>query len=71
MSRHMQLAAVLYPMVNAVLFGLGAVVVLTMFVSQAALLLPIVIAASFIVAVPIAWLIAPRMSLKLSRAHQR
>lgn len=66
MSKQLIIAAVIYPMVNAVLFGAGAVAVLSLFAAKAALLLPIVIAASFLVALPIAWFIAPKLSLSLS-----
>jgi hypothetical protein len=68
MNKRAILAAVVYPMVNAVLFGFGAITVLSFFSAQAAQLLPIVIVASFVAAVPISWIIAPRLSLSLSAA---
>lgn len=66
MRKRAILAAIVYPMVNAVLFGFGAIVVLSFFSAQAAILLPIVIVASFVVALPISWIIAPKLSLRLS-----
>ena len=66
MQRQLIITAVIYPMVNAVLFGAGAVFVLSLYAAQAALLLPIVIAASFVLAAPLSWLIAPKLSLMLS-----
>ena len=66
MQRQLIIAAVIYPMVNAVLFGAGAVFVLSLYAAQAALLLPIVIVASFVLAAPLSWLIAPKLSLTLS-----
>lgn len=66
MRKQAIVAAVIYPMVNAVLFGFGAIAVLSLFSDQAATLLPIVIVASFIAAVPISWFMAPQLSLSLS-----
>lgn len=66
MSKRATIAAVIYPMVNAVLFGAGAIVVLSLFAAEAKLLLPIVIVASFVVALPISWLLAPKLSIALS-----
>jgi hypothetical protein len=66
MRRQAIIAAVLYPMVNAVLFGFGAIAVLSLFSDQARTLLPIVIIASFVAAVPISWFMAPQLSVSLS-----
>lgn len=66
MEKQLILAAVIYPIVNAVLFGAGAAVVLSFFEPRAAVLLPIVVGWSFALAAPIAWLIAPSLSLELS-----
>lgn len=65
-KKRLMLSAIAYPMVNAVLFGLGAIVVLSFFTAQADVWLPAVIVASFVLAVPLAWMIAPQMSLRLS-----
>lgn len=66
MHKRLMLSAVVFPMVNAVLFGVGAIVTLSYFAATAATLLPLVIAASFVVAVPVSWLIAPTLSIRLS-----
>ena len=66
MKKRAILAAIVYPMANAVLFGFGAAIVLSFFAGAAPILLPIVIVASFVLAAPISWMIAPRMSLALS-----
>lgn len=49
--------------INAVLFGAGAIVVLSIpaLAEQAKYLLPVVIVAGFVVAAPIAWMMAPRL----------
>lgn len=49
--------------VNAVLFGAGAVVVLSIpaLADHAKILLPAVIAAGFLATVPVAWALAPRL----------
>ena len=69
MSKRFTLAAIVYPMVNAVLFGAGAAAVLSIAPENTPNLLVAVIVASFILAAPISWLIAPKLSLQLSRAR--
>ena len=66
MSKRFTLAAIVYPMVNAVLFGTGAAAVLTLAPANLAAPLVAVIVASFVLAAPISWLIAPKLSLQLS-----
>jgi cation transporter-like permease len=68
MHKRLMLSAVIFPMVNAVLFGFGAIAVLSFFQSSAALLLPITVVASFILALPLSWFVAPTLSIRLS--HQ-
>lgn len=68
MSTRMVIAILIYGMVQAVLFGAGAVAVLaTPLKHQAAILLPLAVVASAALAIPFAWKIAPRMRA----AHQR
>lgn len=66
MSKRLMLSAVVYPMVNAVLFGFGVILVATLGRYEAGAYLPIVIGLSFALAVPISWLIAPTLSLRLA-----
>ena len=63
MSRRFGIAAVIYMMVNAVLFGIGAVTVLSIpgLSENAKYWLPVVIATSFVLAAPLSWIIAPRL----------
>jgi hypothetical protein len=58
-----QIAALIYLMTNGILFGAGVILVLTWSVlnENAGLWISIVVAASFVLAAPIAWWIAPRM----------
>jgi hypothetical protein len=69
MSTTMQIAALVGMMVNAVLFGAGAVVVLSIpaLAAHAAVLLPAVVVVSLLAAPPIARAIAPRMRLRNRR----
>lgn len=57
------ISAVVYGMVNAVLFGAGLIIVLTFPPLRENLVMSIAVAvgASFALAVPIAWWIAPRL----------
>ena len=66
MSRRFAIAALIYMMVNAVLFGIGAVTVLSIptLSENAKIWLPLVVAASFALAIPLSWKIAPRLRLR-------
>jgi hypothetical protein len=57
------IAALVYLMTSAVLFGVGIVVVLTVpaLSANAVFLIPAVVVASLILGAPAAWIIAPRM----------
>jgi len=59
--------------INAVLFGAGAIIVLSIpaLAEQAKYLLPVVIVAGFVAAAPIAWMMAPRLRARqlYSDAH--
>ncbi len=63
MSNRLAIAALIYMMVNAVVFGIGAVTVLSIpsLSENATVWLPAVVVASFILSAPLAWFIAPRM----------
>lgn len=58
-----QISALIYSMVNGVLFGVGVILVLTLPVlnTHAGFWISAVVAASIIVAAPVAWWIAPRL----------
>ncbi len=59
-------------MVNAVLFGTGAIIVLAVpeLREHAVYLIPAVVLASFVVAPIIAWKIAPRMRLRYRKRRE-
>src|SRR5262245_13082394 len=62
MSSRFTIAVLIYSMTQAVLFGIGAVLVLaTPLQQQAMTLMPVVVIASAIVALPFSWWIAPRL----------
>lgn len=67
------IAAVIYPMVNAVLFGAGAVPLLAVpaLSEHAGMLMPLVVAASFVIAVPLSWIVAPRLRARFWRQRQQ
>ena len=65
MSARLQIAAMIFMMVQAVLFGIGMVSVLMSPLSDEAMtVIPWMIAASFIVSAPLAWFIAPRLQMR-------
>jgi hypothetical protein len=70
MWTRLQIASMVFLMVQAVLFGIGIVIILATPLSKNAMtLVPWMIAGSFLVSVPLAWLIAPRLQLRYW--HQR
>lgn len=71
MKTRLWIAAMVYPMVNAVFFGALAVIVLSIpaLNEAASTLFPVIVPASFILAVPVAWVLAPRLRLRYWRAR--
>jgi uncharacterized protein (DUF983 family) len=68
----LRVAALIFVMVNAVVFGVGLVAVLTTpALSQHAFLwIPVVIVSSFVLSPPLAWLIAPMMMQRFIQARR-
>lgn len=66
-----RIGLLIYGMTNAVLFGIGLILVLSIesLSKQLWIAIPIVVMASLILAWPISWLIAPR--LRKPRWHRR
>lgn len=73
MGPRLYITIMLSLMTCAVLFGIGAVTVLSVpaFSEQAKFLLPIVIAASFVLGPIIAWFMAPRLRARYWKDHDR
>jgi hypothetical protein len=70
MSVRLQIAAMVFMMVQAVLFGAGMVVILlTPIQSDAMEAIPTMIAISVVASAAIAWLIAPRLRQRYWRAR--
>ena len=72
LSTRARIAILIYSMTNAVLFGVGIVTVLNV-PSLAAHLwigIPVVVLLSFLLAVPIAWFIAPRLRARYWRRRE-
>jgi len=66
------IAAMIFPMVNAVLFGAGVIALLSIpsLAVQASTLIWMVVAASFVIAAPISWVMAPRLRLRYWRRRE-
>jgi hypothetical protein len=63
-----QIAALVYLMVQAVMFGIGVVLVLgTPLTTMAMTLMPWVVVTSAVLSIPISWMIAPRMRARYWR----
>ena len=73
MSIRASIATLVSMMVNAVVFGVGAIAVLAIpqLSANAAYLLPLVVIASFMISPFIAWQIAPMLRSRWQRAHAR
>ena len=71
MKTRLWIAGFVYPMVNAVLFGAAVTAMLSIpaLDAMAWALFPVVVGASFVLAAPIAWVIAPRLRARYWRRH--
>ncbi len=71
MPTRLQIAALLAMMINAVLFGIGAVIVLSLpaLSADAAFYLPVVIVLSFVLTLPIAWTMPATSPAASGRPH--
>ena len=68
MSVRFQIAAMVYMMTQAVMFGIGAVLVLaTPLAAQAMTLMPAVTIVTAIASAPLAWALAPRLRARFWR----
>jgi len=67
-----QIAALIFVMTNAVLFGVGLVTVLTVpaLSVYAGINIAIVVTLSFLLAAPISWLMAPRLRARYWRRRE-
>ena len=66
-----RIAALIYSITNAVIFGAGIIAVLNLpaLSTNAYIWIPIVVVASLVLAAPFAWLIAPRLQARYDRRH--
>ena len=66
----LRVAALIYCMVNAVIFVVGVISVLSIpaMAPYAAFWIPAVVVASFVISAPAAWFIAPWMMMRFMRA---
>jgi hypothetical protein len=72
MSVRLQISLLIFMIVQAVLFGLGTVLVLATPMSADAMrLMPWVIGVSFLVSAPVSWLLAPHLRARFSQARVR
>lgn len=69
MTTRWAIAALVYMMTNAVLFGIGATIVLSVptLATQAMVLMPAVVVGSFVLGAPLAWYIAPMLRSRYQR----
>lgn len=72
MTTRLMVAALVYPMVQAVLFGVGLIGALMMAPGVSAQAsIPVVVIASALASAPVAWFIAPRLMLRYRRGYSR
>ena len=69
----LRIAALIYSMTNAVVFGAGIITVMNVSALRvdAYFWIPVVVVVSLILAAPIAWLIAPRLQARYDRRHAK
>ena len=68
----LRVAALIYCIVNAAVFGVGMIAVLSIpaLMSHAFFWVPAVVASSFLISAPLAWFIAPWMMMRFIRANR-
>ena len=72
MKVRLAIAALLFMMIQAVFFGIGAVLVLaTPLKEQAMTLMPLVVVVTMIVSVPASWWLAPHLRARFWRYPER
>lgn len=72
MSTRLAIASLLFMMVQAVFFGIGAVILLaTSLERHAAELMPVMIASTLAVSLPVAWWLAPRLRARFWKSSAR
>ena len=66
----LRVAALIFCMVNAVIFGVGVILVVSVpaLMSHAFFWIPAVVVSSFAISVPLSWFIAPWMMMRFMRA---
>ena len=65
MSVRFQITALIYMMVQGVLFGVGVVAILVSSVAdRAAVLIPALVVLTGVISLPVSWFIAPRLRLR-------
>ena len=67
----LRVAALIYCMVNAVVFGIGVLLVVSIpaLMSHAFFWIPALVVSSFAISAPLSWIIAPWMMMRFIRAH--
>jgi hypothetical protein len=67
----LRVAALIFSMVNAVIFGAGITTVLSIpaLAAHASFWIPAVVLASFLLSPPLAWILAPMMMLRFMHAR--
>ncbi len=67
MSTRFWISMLVFMMASAVLFGFGIISIMTIpyLSAKASTLLPVMIAASFLLAAPISWFIAPQLRARM------
>ena len=72
MGIRLAIAALVFMMAQAVLFGIGAVLVLATPLSEFAMtLMPWVVGVSTVVSLPLSWFLAPRLRLRYWQERER
>lgn len=67
----LRVAALIFCMVNAVVFGVGTILVMSVpaLTSHALFWMPAVVLGSFVVSTPLSWFIAPGMMMRFTSPH--
>jgi len=67
----LRVAALIYCIVNAVVFGVGLILVVSLpaLMSHAFFWIPVVVVSSFVISAPLSWFIAPWMMMRFMKVQ--
>lgn len=70
-EQRLWITALVYLMVQALMFGVPTILALTFFPHDAEMLIPAIVVISALVSLPLSWKLAPRLRARIERQYTR